>query len=303
MSIDEIIDAGSQWITNNIDPEVLEAGSRWAEEHIDEEVLRVFREADQKTVQEFFHALSQQLGGNDVVDLDKLKPSAGTTQKLLDAHPEAEPYAAWLKTRQDYFDVAERLRSAQLQPSPTVPGVVPVPVFNPPIEEERKAWKSMLARRPPPKGAAEMVARLKPIFVAQQVPAALVWLAEVESSFAPRTRSPAGAAGLYQLMPATARSLGLSLFPTDQRLNPEKNATAAARYLKILYDRFHDWPLVLAAYNAGEGRINGLIRNHKAGTYEQISTHLPAETQMYVPKVNATLLRREGIGLADLSPL
>jgi membrane-bound lytic murein transglycosylase D len=104
-------------------------------------------------------------------------------------------------------------------------------------------------------------------------------------------------------MPATARSLGLSLFPTDQRLNPEKNATAAARYLKILYDRFHDWPLVLAAYNAGEGRVNGLIRHHKAGTYEQISTHLPAETQMYVPKVNATLLRREGIGLADLSPL
>lgn len=300
MSVDEIIDAGTQWITNNIDPSVIEAGSRWAEENIDEEVLRVFKEPDLKTIREFLHNLNHQFQGNDVIALDKLKPRADITQALLDSHPETGPYAQWLKTRQDYFDAAKELRTIRVPPSISRPNVVPAPVSNPPAAAERKVWKKVLAARPAPKGAAEFATRLKPIFIASHVPAPLVWLAEVESSFEPRTRSPAGAAGLYQLMPATARSLGMSLFPVDQRFIPEKNANAAARYLKTLYDRFHDWPLALAAYNAGETRVASLVKKHKTGTYDEISTHLPAETQMYVPKVNATLLRREGIGLADL---
>ena len=71
-----------------------------------------------------------------------------------------------------------------------------------------------------PAGAQTYVPRLKPIFVAGGVPAELVWLAEVESSFNPEARSPIGAAGLFQFMPATAKSVGLSLSPQDERLNP-----------------------------------------------------------------------------------
>jgi membrane-bound lytic murein transglycosylase D len=145
------------------------------------------------------------------------------------------------------------------------------------------------------------VSRLKPIFVAERVPPELVWIAEVESSFDPRVRSPAGAAGLFQLMPATARRFRLkTAWPWDDRLNPELSARAAAQYLKYLHSHFKGWQLALAAYNAGEGTVQDLLTRHKAQTYDAIATRLPAETQMYVPKVEATLLRREGLTLAEL---
>jgi membrane-bound lytic murein transglycosylase D len=113
--------------------------------------------------------------------------------------------------------------------------------------------------------------------------------------------SPAGAAGLFQLMPDTARRFGLSLWPRDQRYQPEPSATASARYLKYLYGRFKDWRLALAAYNAGESTVQKLLNRHKAGSYDAIAGHLPAETQMYVPRIEAVLLQREGAKLTQLS--
>lgn len=300
MTVDEMIDAGSEWVDENIDPAAIEAGSQWAEDNIDEDVLRVLKDVDRKTVRDFLQNVQKEFRGGNAVDMDKLKPMAGVTVKLLEAHPETQPYAEWLKTRLDYFQVAAELRTMAPPPPTTAPETVQPPIPTPAPEKERKVWKKKIERRPLPKGAKDLAARLKPIFIAQQVPGQLVWLAEVESSFAPRAKSPAGAAGLYQLMPATARSLGLSLFPRDQRYDPEKNARAAARYLKALHNRFKDWSLALAAYNAGESRLQTLLKKHEALTYDQVSMHLPAETQMYVPKINATLLRREGISLADL---
>ena len=64
-------------------------------------------------------------------------------------------------------------------------------------------------------------------------------------------------------MPDTARRFGLSLWPRDQRYQPEPSATASAQYLKYLYDRFKDWRLALAAYNAGEGTVQKLFDRHK----------------------------------------
>jgi membrane-bound lytic murein transglycosylase D len=144
------------------------------------------------------------------------------------------------------------------------------------------------------------VPRLKPVFAAQKVPPELVWIAEVESSFDPRARSPAGAAGLFQLMPATAKRFGLRRWPLDQRLTPEKSAGATAKYLQYLHGHFNDWRLALAAYNAGEGAIDRLLQERKAATFDAIAPHLPAETQMYVPRIEATLLRREGVKLSQL---
>ena len=122
-------------------------------------------------------------------------------------------------------------------------------------------------------------------------------MAEVESSFNPRARSPVGAVGLYQLMPATATQMGLRLRPTDERTDPDKSAQAAAKYLRYLNTRFKDWRLTLAAYNAGETRVRSLLSRYKAATFDAIATRLPAETQMYVPRIEATILRREGIAL------
>jgi peptidoglycan lytic transglycosylase D len=58
----------------------------------------------------------------------------------------------------------------------------------------------------------------------------------------------------------------------------------------------------VAAYNAGEGTVQKLLTRHKAHTFDEIATRLPAETQLYVPKVEATILRREGLKLNQLRP-
>ena len=76
-------------------------------------------------------------------------------------------------------------------------------------------------------------------------PPVLVAVAQVESHFRPKAVSHAGARGLLQVMPTTARSLELS---ADE---PEANVLAGARYLRGLLDRFRSTDLALAAYNAG----------------------------------------------------
>jgi membrane-bound lytic murein transglycosylase D len=143
---------------------------------------------------------------------------------------------------------------------------------------------------------------LQPVFSTVGVNPALVWLAEVESSFNPSARSPVGARGLFQFMPATAQELGLSIFMPDERTDPKKSADAAARMLRQLHRKFRDWPLAIAAYNAGPGRVQRTLDKHKAKTFAEIASALPVETRLYVPKVLATLQVREGVGLADLAP-
>jgi membrane-bound lytic murein transglycosylase D len=101
-------------------------------------------------------------------------------------------------------------------------------------------------------------------------------------------------------MPDTAKRFGLSLWPRDQRFEPEPSATASARYLKYLYERVRDWRLVLAAYNAGEGTVQKLLSRYQSKSYDAIAEHLPAETQMFVPRIEALLLKREGATLEKL---
>jgi len=88
----------------------------------------------------------------------------------------------------------------------------------------------------------------------------------------------------------------------DERTNPQKSAQAAARYLKTLHAEFGSWPLVLAAYNAGEGYLSRTLKKHRATTFDEIASRLPIETQMYVPKVLATVHMREGIDPEHLPP-
>ncbi len=91
---------------------------------------------------------------------------------------------------------------------------------------------------------------------------ALVW---TESRYNPLAVSPAGAAGLGQLMPATAKELGVS-----NRFDPMANIFGAARYLRQMLDRFGVVHLALAAYNAGPGaveRAGGIPRNGETPRY------------------------------------
>lgn len=81
-------------------------------------------------------------------------------------------------------------------------------------------------------------------------PALLRAVIRTESAFDPDAVSSAGAMGLMQLMPATARSLGV-VCPFD----PRENVLAGARYLRRMRDRLGSWPRALAAYHAGPGRV------------------------------------------------
>lgn len=276
-----------------------DAAETWAKGNLDEDVLNALPQVDREKVEQFLRDYQKQLESDYVLDLAALKGAANVVLPLLEAHEETLPYAAWLKSKLDYLDVAEELRRAAPPPK-VVPGQPPKPLQNPSSEAERKIWVRKVSSRPLPKGAELLVPKLKPIFASERVPTELIWIAEVESSFDARARSPVGAAGLFQLMPATAKRYGLRGWPRDQRYQPEPSARAAAKYLRQLHGQFGDWPLAIAAYNAGEGRVQRLLDRYNTRSFDRIATHLPAETQMYVPKVEATLLRREGVKLAQL---
>ena len=295
--------AFAQTNTVTID-DLMQAAQQFANENLDDDVLAALQNADKQKARQFFDSVQKDFQGDYVIDLAQLRGTAQAVLPVLESYEETAPYAAWLKTRMDYLDAAEELRLRIPPPKPATngePSLSPGLRYNPPANEVREIWIRKMAERPLPENAKPYVSTLKPIFAEKKVPDQLVWLAEVESSFDPEARSPAGAAGLFQLMPATAKQYGLRTWPFDQRLDPEPSARVAATLLNRLHEKFKDWRLTLAAYNAGEGTVQNLLKKHKATTYDEIAPYLPAETQMYVPKVEATLKRREGITLTQLS--
>ncbi|MDQ6630638.1 MAG: lytic transglycosylase domain-containing protein [Verrucomicrobiota bacterium] len=274
--------------------EIFQSADEFLRENIDESVLDALG-VDTTRARKFFAELQKRSQGSDVYDFSDLQETARQILPVLQQFEETQPYALWLKSRFDYFEMSDKLRK-EIPSSPT--NKVRLPSPSPKLQ--RKAWAEVIEKRPMPPLAGQHVAGLKQIFKAERVPPELVWLAEVESLFNPVARSPVGAVGLFQLMPTTARSLDLSLGPPDERLQPDKNGRAAARYLRQLHNRFGDWRLALAAYNAGETRVADLLKKNKTHSFDEIVNRLPAETQMYVPKVEATVRKREGLALADL---
>jgi len=286
--------------------DLLDAGAAFIEEASGGEYTLDRELFSDEPVTNFFAELDSYLDLPTLDELATLLPAAEATLENLEGVEALRPYLDWFHQRVDYVTIAERaVRAFPDRPEPP-PEVKRMPTPPPPKSNRdryvgsRRIWEESLRRRPAPESSETLVPKLKPIFQEQGVPEQLVWLAEVESSFNPRARSPVGAAGLYQFMPKTAESLGLALRPRDERLIPEKSAEAAATYLKLLYKRFDTWPLTLAAYNAGQGRVSKLLRKHEAKTFDEISAYLPSETRMYVPKVFATIKLREGVDANSL---
>lgn len=106
----------------------------------------------------------------------------------------------------------------------------------------------------------------------------------IESALSPNAVSRAGAAGLWQFMPATGKMYGLEINSlVDERFDPRKATQAACRYLKDLYGIYHDWPLALAAYNCGPGNVNKAMTRSGGRDFWSIYDCLPHETRGYVP--------------------
>ena len=281
-------------------PDIIQAAQQWAQDNLDTNILAALPDVNDPVAQQLFRDVQERFQGDYVVDMAALRQTARTVLPLLEGSEQTQPYAAWLKAQMDYLDVANEIQLSTAPPT-MVTNQPPRPIPNPPPQKERELWVKKVTVEPWPALANEYVPVLKPVFAAQKIPPQLVWMADVESGFDRRALSPAGAAGMFQLMPDTARRFGLSLWPFDQRYQAEPSATASAKYLKYLHDRFKDWRLALAAYNAGEGRVQKLLDRYKTDSYDGIAEHLPAETQMYVPRVEATIQQREGASLQQLT--
>ena len=117
------------------------------------------------------------------------------------------------------------------------------------------------------------------------LPLELKYLPVIESALEPKAKSPAGAVGLWQFMLATGKRYDLKVNSLiDERQDPYKSSWAAARYLRDLYKIYHDWNLVIAAYNCGPTNVNKAIhRANGVRDYWTIYPYLPSETRGYVP--------------------
>jgi membrane-bound lytic murein transglycosylase D len=241
---------------------------------------------------EFVTHLQSALNNNRLEELAAYEPQARTALSAFQVLPGYEDYVDWLKERLDYIEAAQQAAKNPSLPTPSA-STLGIPHY--------ALWLNRVQARPIPAAAAGLLPLLREVFTGAGMPPELAWLAEVESTFNPEARSPVGACGLFQLMPITARELGLSSKAPDERTDPQKNTQAAAKYLRQLYARFNDWPLAFAAYNAGPGRVRRTLDQKEAKTYAEIASLLPAETRMYVPKVLATIAVRTALSPAEIA--
>jgi membrane-bound lytic murein transglycosylase D len=149
------------------------------------------------------------------------------------------------------------------------------------------------------------------IFEQAGIPKDLVYMAHVESAFKTNAYSRAKAKGIFQFISETGRRYGLRIDQwIDERSEPEKSARAAAAYLKDLHEMFGDWYLALAAYNAGEGKVQRAMAKTKRDDFWALAStrSLRSETKGYVPAIlAATLIAKQpekyGFEIQAQSPL
>jgi membrane-bound lytic murein transglycosylase D len=140
-------------------------------------------------------------------------------------------------------------------------------------------------------------ATMDAVLTRYNLPVELKYMAVVESNLKTTARSRVGATGIWQLMPLTAKALGLKRKKNyDERYNVYKSTVAAARYMRDLHAEFGDWLLAIAAYNAGSGTVNRAIRKSGSRDFWKLQSFLPAETRNYVKKYIGTHYYFEGQG-------
>lgn len=173
--------------------------------------------------------------------------------------------------------------------------------FNSTIRDKFEMWLTRLSHYHP---------AVERIFTEFGLPTDLVYLSLVESGFNPHAYSRARATGPWQFMKGTGKLYGLRVDKyVDERRDPIKSTVAAARYLRDLYDLFGSWPLAMAAYNAGEGKVMRALRKSQSDSFSAIAQTrlIRRETKEYVPRfMAATVIAknpdRYGFQIGDVDP-
>lgn len=120
----------------------------------------------------------------------------------------------------------------------------------------------------------------------RNLPQDLKYIAVAESALRASPTSSAGARGIWQFMPATARQQGLIVDNSvDERMHFEKATRAALDYLEFLYEKFENWSLAAASYNAGHNRILGHLVDQQVVNYHDL--FMNAETSRYLFRILA----------------
>ena len=156
--------------------------------------------------------------------------------------------------------------------------------FNTSIRNRFEQWLLRFSRYRP---------LVETIFAEFDLPSDLVNLSLVESGFNPYAYSRAKATGPWQFMKGTGQLYGLRIDQyVDERRDPIKSTVAAARYLRDLYDLFGAWPLAMAAYNAGEGKVLRALQKAQAESFSEISKTklIRLETKQYIPRIMAATI-------------
>lgn len=134
---------------------------------------------------------------------------------------------------------------------------------------------------------------IREIFREEGLPEDLALLPLIESGFNVNAISPKKAAGMWQFMASTGALYGLKVNRwVDERRDPLKSTRAAAQHLKDLYNTFGTWPLALASYNAGSGKVRRALAATGSNTFWDIgrSRTLKPETRNYIPKLMAAMI-------------
>ncbi len=285
--------------------DLLEAGQTLWEENAPAELQEQYRFPTIEEVETFLGDIEADLAEGNIQRLAAYAPQAKLALLALRNIEGGEPLADWLEPRLDFLIAAQgaQPQPPEVSPPPSQPKAPSPPKIVVAPQYTQAFWEQKLAPRPTPPKAKRYMPVFKKAFAAKGVPPELAWLAEVESSLNLKARSPVGAYGPFQFMPATAKRFGLHTGFPDDRSHPRKSAEAAASYLAILYQQFQSWPLALAAYNAGEGRVARALKDAGTSNFDAVSAKLPAETRMYVPKVLATIALRESIDPTQLPGL
>lgn len=213
---------------------------------------------------------------NVPVDADPLEPEVSATPDVEEEHLTVTEQAVLNARFGLLFDIENRDTKEVER------------YFNYFTHKARRTMERWLDRSQP------YLPHVRRVFTQYGLPQDLVLLPFVESGYNVRAYSWAGAGGMWQFMKGTGRLYGLkSDWWIDERRDPYKSTDAAARHLRDLYDRFGDWYLALAAYNAGTGKISRALKQAGCNDFFELTernrklsrrVRLKTETKHYVPK-------------------